>query len=138
MRRTGEPLVFPESFIDELVGDAADAIAVDAAAAQAVELAYRLAEAIVERDVQRDSSVLDAVHRACALLAVREGVTVYVSPDQVDLVKGVIGSSGEVRVVGDPAIKVGGCVAEAGSARVDTQWESALAKVRDQFGLPAL
>ena len=116
----------------------ADALTVEAAAAQAVELAYRLAEAIVEHDVQRDEAVLDAVHRSCALLAVREGVRIAVNPTQVDLVRSIIGTDGDVAVIGDSGINPGGCIAEAGSARVDARWETALAKVRDQLGLSPL
>lgn len=116
----------------------ADRLSVEEAAAQAVELAYRLAETIVHREIERDQTVLEAVHRSCALLDVREGITVAVAPEQVELVRGALGPDAPVSVVGDPTIAVGGAIASAGQARVDARWETALARVRDKLGLSPL
>lgn len=114
----------------------ADALAAEEAAREAVELAYRLCEQILEREVTHDAAVLHACERAVALLPVRDGVVLRVAPSEVERVRGVVGD--DARVVGDQMVLPGGCVAEAGTARVDLRWEAALLRVRESLNLPPL
>lgn len=113
-----------------------DALSAEEASREAVELAYRLCEQILEREVTREDAVLEAAERATALLVVRENVVLRVNPQDVDRLRAVVGA--EAKVVADPMVMRGGCVAEAGSARVDLRWEAALLRVRESLGLPPL
>lgn len=114
----------------------ADALSVEAAGREAVELAYRLCEQILEREVTRDGAVLAACEKAVGLLAVREGVSLRVNPAEVEVVREAVGET--ARVIPDPMVLPGGCVAEAGSARVDMRWEAALVRVRESLSLPPI
>jgi flagellar biosynthesis/type III secretory pathway protein FliH len=113
-----------------------DALSAEEASREAVELAYRLCEQILEREVTREDAVLEAAERAVALLVVRENVVLRVNPQDVEQLKAVVGT--DAKVVSDPMVMRGGCVAEAGSARVDLRWEAALLRVRESLGLPPL
>lgn len=110
-----------------------DAISVEDAGREAVELAYKLCEQILEREVSRDGAVLLACEKAVALLAVREGISLRVSPQDAEAVREAVGET--ARVIPDQMVKPGGCVAEAGSKRVDLRWEAALVRVRESLGL---
>ncbi len=113
-----------------------DALSAEEASREAVELAYRLCEQILEREVTREDAVLEAAERAVALLVVRENVVLRVNPDDVEQLKAVVRT--DAKVIADPMVLRGGCVAEAGSARVDLRWEAALLRVRESLGLPPL
>ena len=113
-----------------------DALSAEEASREAVELAYRLCEQILEREVTREGSVIAAAERAVALLVVRENTVLRVNPQDVEQLKAVVGA--DAKVVADPMVMRGGCVAEAGSARVDLRWEAALLRVRESLGLPPL
>jgi len=110
-----------------------DALSAEEASREAVELAYRHCEQILEREVLRDDAVLVACERAVALLPVRENVVLRVNPADVEQVRSVV--EADAKVVADPMVLPGGCVAEAGSARVDLRWEAALVRVRESLGL---
>ena len=115
----------------------ADALSAEEAGREAVELAYRLCEQILEKELSRDGAVMDAVHRATALLPSRDSGVLRVSPRDVEQVKDALKESG-LKVIGDDTVLPGGCVAEAGQARVDVRWEAALIRVREVLELPPL
>lgn len=114
-----------------------DALSVKDTERKAVELAYELCETILEREVQRDGAVLDALERGVALLASREPSVVRCHESDVETLKEHL-PSGSVRVVPDESVSKGGCIIEAGAAKVDARWESALSRVRETLGLPKL
>jgi flagellar biosynthesis/type III secretory pathway protein FliH len=115
----------------------ADALSAEEAGREAVELAYRLCEQILEKELSRDGAVMDAVQRATALLPSRDSGVLRVSPRDVEQVKEALKESG-LKVIGDDTVLPGGCVAEAGQARVDVRWEAALIRVREVLELPPL
>jgi flagellar assembly protein FliH len=106
---------------------------VGVAASDAVELAFELAGAILQRELALSDSVpTDALARAVALVPTGEDVVVRLHPgdaiDPADLQMLLPDST--VRVVADPAVEAGGCVVEAGPCRVDAQIGAALARAR--------
>jgi flagellar biosynthesis/type III secretory pathway protein FliH len=114
--------------------EAADALGAQEAQRASVELAYELCETILEREMQRDGVVLETVARAIALLPSREATVLRVSEQDYPLVASQF-AGGSVRVITDSEVGLGGCIVEAGAARVDARWETALARVREAIGL---
>lgn len=114
-----------------------DALSVKDTERKAVELAYELCETILEREVQRDGAVLDALERGVALLASREPSVVRCHESDVETLKSHL-PSGSVRIVPDESVSKGGCIIESGAAKVDARWESALSRVRETLGLSKL
>jgi flagellar assembly protein FliH len=112
-----------------------DAISMRDAERKAVELAYELCETILEREVSREGAVLESLERGVALLASREPSVVRCHEDDVETIRGSL-PSGSVRIIPDDSVSRGGCIIEAGAARVDARWESALERVRESLGLP--
>lgn len=114
--------------------ESADSLGAQEAQRASVELAYELCETILEREMQRDGAVLETVARAVALLPSREATVLRVSEADYPLVVAQF-TGGSVRVIADSEVGSGGCIVEAGSARVDARWETALARVREAIGL---
>jgi flagellar biosynthesis/type III secretory pathway protein FliH len=114
--------------------EAADALGAQEAQKASVELAYELCETILEREMQRDGAVLETVSRAIALLPSREATVLRVSENDYPLVASQF-AGGSVRIIADSDVGSGGCIVEAGAARVDARWETALARVREAIGL---
>lgn len=112
-----------------------DAMSMRDAERKAVELAYELCETILEREVSRSDAVLESLERGVALLASREPSIVRCHENDVDTLRNVL-PSGSVRVIPDESVSRGGCIIEAGAARVNARWESALERVRESLGLP--
>lgn len=99
-----------------------------------VEAAYRLAEVLVGREMQVAASpVRDAVLRAFRLAPEGEAVVLRLSPTEADAVSDVVALAGgrQVTVVPDHGVAPGGCVLDAGCARIDARLETALARVRE-------
>jgi flagellar assembly protein FliH len=101
--------------------------------AEAVQLAFDLAEAIVRRELTLSSCVsVEAVTRAIGLVPSGEDVLVRVhpgdAPDPADLQ--ALLPEASVRVVADPAVEAGGCVVEAGPCRIDAQIGPAIERAR--------
>jgi flagellar assembly protein FliH len=97
--------------------------------AAATRLAFEIAEAVIGREVALAANPgIDAVNRALALAPDAPEVTVRLHPDDAAGVEGWTGRA--VTVVPDPAIERGGCLLDAGAARVDARISSALARVR--------
>ncbi len=99
-----------------------------------VEAAYRLAEALIGRELAvAVSPVRDAVVRAFRLAPEGEAVVLRLSPSEADAVTDVVALAGgrRVTVVPDHSVAPGGCVMDAGSARIDARLEASLARVRE-------
>jgi len=119
------------SAVDSLAGARAEMVRV--VEAEAVALAFELAEAIVRRELTLSSCVsVEAVTRAVALVPSGEDVVVRVhpgdAPDPADLQ--ALLPEASVRVVADPAVESGGCVVEAGPCRIDAQIGPAIERAR--------
>lgn len=98
-----------------------------------VELAVRLAEAILEREVASvDGLVLDAVRRSLGLAPDRGELVVRVSPADLAVVVDAapLAPGREVEVVADPAVGRGGCLIDCGPARIDARIETGLDRAR--------
>jgi flagellar assembly protein FliH len=111
-----------------------DALSVKEAERKAVELAYELCETILEREVNREGAVLEALERGVALLASREPSIIRCHESDVNTLKDQL-PTGSVRIVPDESVSKGGCIIESGAARVDARWESALLRVRESLGI---
>lgn len=134
-----------ERLADALVAAAAAArehreIAVAEASREAIELAFEMAEAILERESEvRGSLTLDALRRALALVPKGEDLIVRIHPDDVIAPEELqeLTRDASVRVVPDPSIEAGGCVVEAGPCRIDAQLGPSLARARALLGAPS-
>ncbi|HUO48084.1 MAG TPA: FliH/SctL family protein [Acidimicrobiales bacterium] len=101
--------------------------------AEAVHLAFELAEAIVRRELTLSRCVsVEALRRAIGLVPNGEDVLVRVHPgDVVDPRElAALLPEAEVKVVSDPAVEAGGCVVEAGPCRIDAQIGPAIERAR--------
>lgn len=108
--------------------------AVEIVAADAVALAFELAEVVLQRELVISRYVpADALARAITLVPSGQDIVVRLHPgemiDAVDLQHLVPDSA--VRVVADATVEPGGCVLEAGPCRIDAQIGSALARARE-------
>lgn len=123
---------------DALVSAAAEAgtaraATLTVATREAVELAFELAEALVQRELQLASDVgVQAVTRAVGLLPNGEDLVVRLHPDDVVTAEelGSVVADASVKVVADPDVEPGGCVVEAGPCHVDAQIGAALRRAR--------
>lgn len=95
----------------------------------AVELAFELARAILDRElaVTTDPGA-DAIRRALALRAGRETVRVRLHPDDAALVDDT--PHADVEIVIDPSLPRGGAAAELGDGFADLGIDAALERVR--------
>jgi flagellar assembly protein FliH len=125
-------------FSDALIAAAAAAAAVRAEMvrdleAEAVHLAFELAEAIVRRELTLSHCVsVEALRRAIGLVPHGEDVLVRVHPGDVVDPQELVAMLPEavVKVVSDPAVEQGGCVVEAGPCRIDAQIGPAIERAR--------
>jgi flagellar assembly protein FliH len=97
-----------------------------------VELALSIARTVLDRELAASADPgADAIARALALAPDDCPVTVRLHPDDV-LALGELSHavpSRKVVVIADPAVELGGCVAEAAGRQVDAQVGPALARV---------
>ena len=108
--------------------------------ADVVALAARLATEIVGRELRAvDQPVLEALGRTAALRPDRGEVVIRVN--SVDLATAEEAVDADLlhwpdgaRVVADPAIEPGGCVADVGSCRIDAQLGPAIERMRLALG----
>ena len=113
-----------------------DGVALAAIERHVVALAARLATEIVGRELRAvDEPVLEALARAAALRPERGAVVVRVHPDDLGTAEEAIAADllqwpDGARVLGDPAIDVGGCVVDVGPCRIDAQLGPALERMR--------
>jgi flagellar biosynthesis/type III secretory pathway protein FliH len=95
----------------------------------AVDLAFELAQAILERELAITADPgADVIRRALALRAGRETVRVRLHPDDAALVDA--SPHTDVEVVIDPSLPRGGAAAELGDGFADLSIEAALERVR--------
>ncbi|HET9078181.1 MAG TPA: FliH/SctL family protein [Acidimicrobiales bacterium] len=107
--------------------------AVAVAAEEAAGLAHDLAAAFLQRELALGRPALDAVARALALAPEGHDLVVRINPNDpvsVDDLDGLV-TDGDVKVVCDPRVEAGGCVIQAGPARIDTQLGAAMQRVRE-------
>lgn len=105
---------------------------------QVITLAVAIAEEIVGREVaQGDDVILASVHRALNMAPDRGDVVLRVCAGDLAAVlesAALMGHrGGEVRVVTDPGVTPGGCIAEVGALRIDAQLESVFERMREAF-----
>ena len=108
---------------------------------QTVELAAKIAEKLVRREMRDDNEML-RVWMEEAIVSMRDerDVRVLVHPDDFavagrflqNLAK-TIPQAGEVEVVPDPEINLGGCIVRSKNGRIDQQLESQLQRLVDQL-----
>ena len=116
--------------------DRRDVVALANIHADVVALAARLATEIVGRELRAvDQPVLEALGRVAALRPDRGEVVIRVN--SVDLATAEEAVAADLlhwpdgaRVVADPAIEPGGCVADVGSCRIDAQLGPAIERMR--------
>lgn len=105
---------------------------VDHLGGEAAQLAFELAEVLVQRELAHSQPGVDAVRRALALVPDGEDIVVRLHPHSavdVDEVAQLVPAS-SVRFVPDPAVEADGCVVEAGPCRIDAQIGPALQRAR--------
>jgi len=104
-------------------------------AAQAVELALQIAEAVLGRELATvDDPAADALRRALARVPDDVKVTVRLHPaDRADLDPSVLGGR-SVTIEADPSLARGDAVVETDSGLVDAGVGAALARVREVLG----
>ena len=113
-----------------------DGVALATIERHVVALAARLATEIVGRELLAvDQPVLDALARAATLRPERGAVVVRVHPDDLGTAEEAIAADllkwpDGARVLGDPAIEVGGCIVDVGACRIDAQLGPALERMR--------
>lgn len=95
--------------------------------------AFDLATTLLGRELEiADAPVRDAVRRALAVLPADLVVTVVVHPVDVAVLGDLDAVAGgrSVRIVSDPGIEPGSCVADAGATHVEASLAAALDRVR--------
>jgi flagellar assembly protein FliH len=110
-----------------------DLAAADSIGTQVVDLAFRLAEAVLARELAVATSPgRDAIARALAFAPTSHEAVVRLHPDDALVVGdlGALEAGRHVTVVSDAGVERGGCVLETGEARVDAQLGAALARAR--------
>jgi flagellar assembly protein FliH len=111
--------------------DAQRAEAMTVAEDEVAALAFSVAEAVLQRELQLAVAPgQEAVARALALLPDEVDVVVRMHPDDAGCLDDPSDDSRRVVIVPDPDIERGGCVADAGACRIDTQVSTALERVR--------
>lgn len=99
-----------------------------------LEAAYDLATVLVGRELESvGAPVRDAARRALRMVPDDGPVTLYVHPVDVDTLGGPdeLDAGRHVRVVADPDVEPGSCVADAGPTHVDAGLQAALQRVRE-------
>lgn len=105
--------------------------AVTVAEGEIATLAFSVAEAVLQRELQLAAAPgPEAVARALALLPGEVDVVVRMHPDDAACVDDPSDGNRRVVIVPDPEVERGGCIADAGACRIDTQVSTALDRVR--------
>jgi flagellar assembly protein FliH len=102
--------------------------------AMVVDLALAVAGSILDREVATASDPgRDALVRALALAPDHETYLARVHPADLEAITAVaeLAPGRTLELVADPTVGPGGCVVEAGSARIDARIDTALARVRE-------
>jgi len=120
--------------VDEL--ERRDGVALASIQADVVALAARLATEIVGRELRSvEQPVLEALGRVAALRPDRGEVVIRVHTDDLATAEEAVEADllhwpDGARVVADPGIEPGGCVADVGSCRIDAQLGPAIERMR--------
>lgn len=99
-----------------------------------VRAAFDLATTLLGRELElANSPVYDAIRRALAVLPADVPATLSLNPVDVDALGAVGEISGgrSVRIVADPDVEPGSCVADGGSTHVDASLAAAIERVRE-------
>jgi len=110
-----------------------------AAEKAACNLALRLAEAIVHRQIQVDPSVVLGTAQTVLEAVNREPVVIKASPADVANLQAWLQESGRsfepesIRVVADPDMTAGGCMVETAAALLDARIETQLQTAKQVF-----
>jgi flagellar assembly protein FliH len=128
------------------LGDAARQIAESRQAWQqhwqehAVELAAGLARRICRRELRHSPEIsAEWIREALALAAGNGSIVLRLNPEdqaalgQVDAITGRLAGIGQVQVVADPAISLGGCRVETEFGSLDQQLETQLARLVEEL-----
>ncbi len=110
----------------------------DELAGQALELAFELAQVVLDREIELAADPgMEAVRRCLELVPTRTHVVLRLHPLDVETLGEVssVFAGATVDVVRDPTVMRGGVVIDAGPARIDGQIDSALARVGEALGL---
>ena len=110
---------------------AAQALQLRSVEEQLVDAALVLAEAVLGRELATSTSPgRDALARGLALTPAGSAVVARLHPDDALTIDGAldVDLGRDVTVVADPSVGKGGCIIEAGDARIDAQLSSALAR----------
>jgi len=96
--------------------------------------AFDLATTLLGRELEiANSPVQDAIHRALTVLPADIPVTLSLNPVDVeslgDVAKSATGRT--IRVVSDPDVEPGSCIADGGSTHVDASIAAAIERVRE-------
>ncbi len=100
-----------------------------------VDMAMQIAEAVIGREITDHEYVADNVRRSLQLCG-REGpMDVKVHPDEVSCIEeataaGLLTWPRGADLVADASVSRGGCVIDAGGARLDSQVEAAMDRIR--------
>lgn len=112
-----------------------------AVAAQATELGFAIAEAVLARELATTSDPgADAVRRAVAQLPGRGDAIAYLHPGDVErlsVAAATLGGGRALSIVADPSVAQADCRIESGASTVDASIGSAMARVRTALGLDA-
>lgn len=114
----------------DAVADEALTVSTEAVTGLALDLAGLVVGRLVEHDPMLGA---DAVRRALTALPVTDAdvpVLLRVHPDDLSAAAGAELPGRHVRVVADPDVDRGSCLAEAGASRVDARLGSALERLR--------
>ena len=147
-RRSAERLNSVADALGAAVGELErrDGVALASIQSDVVALAARLATEIVGRELRAvDRPVVEALGRVAALRPARGEVVIRVHTDDLATAEEAVEADllhwpDGARVVADPAIEPGGCVADVGSCRIDAQLGPAIERMRsvlDPAGPPA-
>lgn len=99
-----------------------------------VELGLGVARAILDREIATAGEPgRDALARALALAPDHTSYLARLNPADFDSIGEVadLAPGRQIELASDPSVEPGGCVIEAGAARIDAQIDTALARVRE-------
>lgn len=98
------------------------------------DLALSVAAAILQREIATSTDPgRDALRRALSLAPERESMIARLNPTDLEAIGDVaeMAPGRTLELFADPSIERGGCVIEAGAARIDARIETALDRVRE-------
>ena len=103
-------------------------------ASVAVDLALEVAAVVLAREVTASADPgRDALVRALALAPEQGALVARLHPDDLQRIGGIddLVAPDRITLLADPAIGAGGCLVEAGAARIDARIDAALVRVRE-------